>query len=346
MWNLREVHQPNGRPDWLASTRNDVAYLLERAFEEINLGENKVFDPKEKKLEDPLGVCLENLVALEKTDLKELEVQALQAEGFSWLAVDCTYDLSREVAARALGPLAVALGVAGPLKIEGEEGASTPEEIRAAYDQLVLVVRPIVRGEGGSVLDVRTAVEDIGKLQPDRSGTLRLLRATNVLLERAGGRSSLDYVRALQRSLAQRSVGFALDAVLEDSNGRVVGAGLKTRLLIATPEQAQELLVWAVENQHEAVARRDEIPLAALEWIADHGLPGGTGTPGELGEVEEEWCARLVELISGVRGPVATASARALSEVTGRPATIRPEVWLTWWRWERPTPEAAEDVPK
>lgn len=340
VWNLREVHQPSGRPDRVARTRSDVAYLLQVAFEQLDIGQNLALEGEERRLDDPLGVCLENLLALERTDAGDPVDQPFQAEGFAWLAVDCTYGLSREAAVRGLRPLAAELGVTEPVTVD-PEAAATPAEIDAAFEDLVTAARPIVRGEGGSALDVRSSVEAIGALLPDRAGTLRLLRATNVLMERARGRAALEPVAALQRSLARRAVGLALEEVLADPEGLVRAAGLRTRLELAAPEQADELLVWALEDPHEDVARAEEVQRTAVAWIAERGLPRSAGGPRALGDYELRWCERLTRLLAERRGPEAVGAAGALARITGRPATIRPEAWLAWWRWERPGAQEA-----
>ena len=337
IWNLREVHKPNGRPRREARTQSDVAYSLQQLVSSLQLGANPALESKPKTIRDPLGKCFENVVALSKSSLKEDMTVGLQAEGFAWLAVDCTYALSRERAARALGPLAARLGVKAALP--APEAPSSPEDIASAYETLVVACSPIVRGEGGSSLDVRAACEAIGELQPDRAGTLRLLRAANVLLEHGGKRTSLDALRGLQRSLAKRAVSLALGEVLDDPDGRVLAAGITVRLGLEG-EDGEALLRWVLGDPHEGVENLEELALAAVGWVGAHGLPAQAtpedgAPPEDEGARRERWTEVFLQLLGTVEGRLVPACSRALAMLTGRPASLRPEEWFHWWRFER-----------
>ncbi len=337
MWNLREVHEPNGRPRRKAKTQSDAAYLMERTLRTLELGANESAKAEEKPLADPLGTCFSNLVALSECDATKDMSAALMAEGFAWLAIDCTYALSRDRAARAMGPLAARLKVDKALPPPAEPAAT--DDITTAYQTLVVAAGPIVRGERGSSLDVRDAALAIGALQPDRAGTLRLLKATNVLLEEGGKKSALDPLRGLQRSLAKRALALALHEGMDDEDGRVVAAILNSRLMLEG-ENKEKLLEWTLATPHEGLRNSPELALEAIEWIAANGLPAQV--PQEDGSLaldegarNERWTGAFIQMLGEVQGQLVPACSRALARLTGHPATIRPEEWLAWWRWER-----------
>ena len=343
VWNLREVHEPSGKPRRRARTRSDAAYVLQRTLRTLSIGDEQDNEAEERPIRDPFGTCFENVRALADCNLDKDMTAGLMAEAFAWLAVDCTYVLSRERAARTLGPLAVRLEVEKALP-PPEEPAG-PEELRRAYETLVLAAAPVVRGEGGSVLDVRAACEGIGELRPDRQGSLRLLRAANVLLEEGSGSSALDPLRGLQRSLARRAVAFALHTGMEDGDGRVVAGFLSARLRLAG-EDREGLLEWTLASPHEGLRHFEDLALEAVNWIARNGLPpqrlrgDGQGLPSEALR-RDRWIQAFIEMLAEVEGPLLAACSRALGKLTGRPATLRPEEWLAWWRWERPDAPAA-----
>jgi len=343
VWNLREVHEPSGRPRREARTQSDAAYILQRALRSLSLDDEEDDQGELRPIRDPLGTCFSNVIALAECDLEKDRNAGLMAEAFAWLAVDCTYALSRERAARALGPLAVRLEVdkaqAPP------ENPAGPAELTRAYETLVLAAAPVVRGEGGSALDVRKACEEIGELLPDRQGTLRLLRAANVLLEEGSGGSALDPLRGLQRSLARRAVAFALHTGMEDPDGRVVGGFLSARLMLPG-EDREGLLEWTLASPHEGMVHFEDLALVAVNWIARNGLPpqrlrgDGQGLTNETVR-RERWVEAFIQMLGEVQGPLLPACSRALAKLTGRPASLRPEEWLAWWNWERPGAAAA-----
>jgi hypothetical protein len=359
IWNLRQVHNLDGTPRRQGRTQSDLDYLLQRSlssieFSQTSFSQTSFSETKPSTIHDPLGTCFKNVIALAKCNPDKDSVAALQAEGLGWLAVDCTYALSREEAARALGPLALRLEVLKAAEPDGEP--SGPEEIKSAFDTLVIVASPIVRGESGSVLDLREACEGIGAVRPDRAATLLLLKATNVLLEEGGSKTALDPLRGLQRSLARRAVAFALYEVMDDADGRVAAGGLASRLLLVD-EDREALLQAAIADPRQGLTHFEELALEAIEWIAANGLPRPPPSSPASEDWDEEdeaaqlerWCATLVQLLSVVRGRLHPATARALSRLTGRPATLRPELWSSWWLWERDGPSATtthDDAPE
>jgi hypothetical protein len=338
VWNLEQVHAPDGSPKRRANLRRDWEYLLGELFERTNFGgpERQAEAEREEKIEDPFGTCFENVLALEDCERDE-KVAGLQAAAFAWLAVDCTYVLSRERCVLALGDLAQALDLAGAATPPGGEPA-TAEAVKALFDELVATVREVVAAPdlaGSSLEDLAGRVR---ALPLDRQGALRLLRATNALLAKREGGAVLAPLRALRLDLARRSTGLALRAAYDDRHGRVRAAALEAGLR-AFPLERAALLRWAVSDPMEAVEARSEVSLRALQMVARYGLPESADEPPE--ELERSWRELLLQVLrSQVDGPHTIAACQALAKVTGQPPTILPEVWLA--RWRTSAPESGE----
>ena len=202
--------------------------------------------------------------------------------------------------------------------------------------------------------ELSEACAEVRALVLERQGALRLLRAANALLKGDTGYTALEPLRELRLELAGRCVGLALHLVLADPQGRVRAAGLEA-CVRSSPAKREELLRWALVGPMPDLPERDELTLRALELIASNGLP-----PAPAGQDsatrEQGWVALLlqaatplsaevlalspgrVELSAVDDGRITLAACRALARVTGRPTSLRPEVWMAWWRESSPGP--------
>ena len=345
VWNLQQVHEPDGTPRRVGRVQSDFGFLLQKFFELTNFSSQEMAKAKEKEIEDPLGECLENLLELEGCDQRKPKVQAAMVETYAWLAVDCTYVLSRERCTIELGDLARALEVEKAEALPSDAVPATPEQIGEVYDDLVSAAQPFLLSRGGSVRDLEEACDATSALVLDRAGALRLLRACNVLLARGGGQE-LEPLSALRLDLARRNVAQALAAVLEDEEGRVRAAGLAACVRLPEAERA-ELLRWALVDEMSGVRQRELVARTALDLLARDGLP----PPPESLDAEARagfervWIDLLIQVLQNdFGGMLSTSACKALAKISGRPLTVRPESWIEWWRLTSPPPASAGEA--
>jgi hypothetical protein len=330
VWNLEQLHAPDGSPKRRGNLKSELEYVLDDVFTRTNFGgeQFKAEAEKEERIEDPFGSCFENVLALAGCERDE-KVAGLQASAFAWLAVDCTYALSRERCVFALGDLAQALDLTKTPPAPAGEPASA-EAVKALFDELVSTVRQVVQSPELAGASLEQLAGRVRATPLDREGTLRLLRATSALLEQGENKAVLAPLRELRLDLARSCTTLALRSAYGDSNGRVRAAALEAGLR-AFPAERAERLLWAVTDSMEGVEARGEVSLRALELVGRLGLPPSADKPPE--ELERTWREFLLQVLRmQVDGPHTTAACRALARVTGEPPTIRPEVWLARWR--------------
>lgn len=342
VWNLEQLHESDGTPRRRGNLHGDFEFLLTQAFRKTNFGgpEFQARQSEEKRIKDPLGECLENVLELSEARRDE-RVAGLQAWAFAWLAVDCTYVLSRERCVLELGGLARDLRVpdAAPLP---EGAASTPAELEPHFDELLEVVRGVQAAPGLAGSSLADVCAKIRALPLDRNGALRLLRVANHLLQNGEDPPHLQPLRELRNVMAQRCVILALRAALADPSGRVRAAALDS-VLIAFPGERAQHLRWAVTDEMKGIEERGLVALRALELVAKNGLP-----PPPEGVAPEEqrraWEELLVQVLRlSLEGPHSAAACRALAKITGEPLTLRPEVWIA--RWQASVPPAPRGAP-
>jgi len=341
VWNLEQLHAPDGSPRRKADIKGDLEYMVFEVARETNFGgpEFQAETGKEERIQDPFATCFENVLQLGRCSRDE-KVAALQATAFAWLAVDCTYVLSRERCVLELGELAQALDLAAAPPAPGGEPLS-PEAVKTAFDELVGTVRQVAAAPGLAGDALVQEADRVRALNLDRKGALRLLRATQALLEGDERADVLAPLRALRLDLARRCTILALRAALEDPNGRVRAAALES-CVRAFPDERAERLRWAVVDPMEGVEGRTEVSLRALQLLARYGLPPSGDVP--PAEFERGWRELLLQILRlQVDGPHTIAACRALAKITGQPQTLLPEVWLARWRETEP-PAAPEET--
>ena len=352
--NLREVHHPDGRPKRVGVVRNDLQYLLGTALGRLNVRAEQLRVGKEKEIEDPLGVCFQNVLGLADCDRDETRVLLLQAEMFGWLAVQDTYALTRERCLLELADVGRRLGVREPAPLRPVDGAegelpppAGPEEIAAVLSGLVRAARPLLgataaaddpfaevaapdaAAEGEALSRACAAARD---LPLDLDGARRLLDA---LIGLSGGdaleRPALEPLRRLRDDVARRIVANAFAGGLDDPEPRVRAAALAGLVRLAGGVGAT-VLERGLHDPDPLVVRR------TARLVRRFGLPpaggAGSGEPAAAEAAardEERWLRLLVERAQSLDGPVSVAACRALAAVTGRPESLRPETWLTWW---------------
>ncbi len=338
VWNLEQVHEPDGTPRRVGRLRSDLWYVVDTFLERSHYAGEDLRNRGDEKIEDPLGECLENLVELGACK-DDQHVVALKVASFAWLAVDCTNVLSRERCALELGPLGRELGLRELPALPAEGEAAGPDQVKTAFEALASASRASAQGTG-TTADLREACASAQALVLGREGALRLLRASNVLLERDRGAPALEALRELRLELARRCMALALRQALADPDGLVRAAALESAVRVA-PEQRSELLRWALTDPLE-IPHRPDVAVRALALISRYGVP-----PAAAGEDPETalraWQELLIEVLRGkgawsvqvdsaAEGQLSLWTCRALSRISGRPGSLRPEVWLAWWR--------------
>ncbi|MEQ1893954.1 MAG: hypothetical protein ABL998_15545 [Planctomycetota bacterium] len=334
-FNLAELHDAEGRPARRGTLRSPIGYLFNETLRSSNFRGGAALDeaePKEERIEDPLGSCLENVLDLAACTrdggAADEKVLGLQVENFAWLVKDCTYVLTRERCASELGRLVVWLD---PAKAPTPEGTSASAEVVAAtFEQLATCVTEVRAAPdmAGTALAERCAALDA--LVLEREGALRCLRGVNKLLAPGERGAVLAPLRALRLSLARRNLVLGLRAALEDPEGRVRAAALDSAVR-AFPAERHALLHGVLATPPE-VPEFELVTARALALIARYGAPSAPEGV-EPARDTAEWvdlCIRILR--SALDGPNSTAACAALAKLTGEPPTVMPEVWVARWR--------------
>jgi hypothetical protein len=327
--NLEELHDSSGSPQRLADLHGDLEHLLLAGFEHTNFGGEDFRQGlrEKKRVADPYGACLENVLALASVRRDE-RVAMAQAMTFAWLAVDCTYVLSRERCVLELGEVLADIGLGGtPVEVPAEP--ASPEQVGAAIGVLIEALRGWLAAPalGSAALD--EACGALAALPLDREGALRGTRAAQVLLDGRERVAALAGLHRLRLDLARRCAGQAVLEARQDASGRVRAAALRVGVQVF-PDQRGAWLRSAVAEFPLGVTELDELWLAALDLLARNGLPPGEGDDATR---LAAWNEALIELLLRQgSGRVSLAVTRALARLNDRPREPRPEVWLTWWR--------------
>lgn len=329
--NLRALHEEDGRVRRVAVVQSDFGFTFRQLLRTLSFRGGGLAEPAPEAVDDPNGTSLENLIALGRASGDDERTLGLQAELFSWLAVDCEYVLSRERAVIELGDVGARLGLSEPVRPPDEQKATRPAEAVGWLRDLRAAVDPLLaRGaQGGSAEAVAQAVGAIDVTVLDRDGARRLLEATNVWRDVSGfSRPELRPLRELRLELARRSVELALAQSLFDPAGRVRAAAIEACVALGGNRSPRLLRAGLTDGDPEVVA-------AALRVLERHGVPGEP-EPEFADDAEgyrDAWIALVVRLLRVVPdGTVSVAACRALERITDAGLRdLRPEVWIAWW---------------
>ena len=342
--NLRNLHDAEGRVKRVAAVESDFGYLMRQFLASMRFqGNDNAFAAKEKRLDDPNLESLENLIALGEEPSDDDRVVGLQAELFSWLAVDCNYALSRERATLNLHRVGRALGLEDPSKPLEEEQATQPGIALEWLRGLREALEPFLSGQtsGYSPTQAADAIGAVDVTALDLDGARRLLRATNVWFEsKRFQEPSLSSLRELRRELAKRSVELALARALSDPHPFVRAAALESCVRLSDNKLPRLLRAALSEADPEIVVR-------ALRLLAEYGVPTKIEPDfgGDAIDYLDAWIDLVMRLLRvAPDGPVAVAGCKALARITEAGfEDLRPEVWADWWE-EYNAELAAEEV--
>ena len=345
--NLHEVHSPSGLVSYRGHVKNDLEYALTRAFQggPLRIEGLADFGTTEVTIEDPLGVCLENQLALAEMDSSDRLIAGLQVEAFGWLAVDDQYVLGRERAMLELGKHAERLGVEGPAA--APKGAATAEQLSpllAALAKAGLGALPATLTDLGTDLlemtesgDLATAMAAVRALPIDRNGALRVLAVCDVLIERSSelevaNANTLDELGLLQENMQRIVISEALASGIGDPAAQVRLATLQVCLNLPNGIPLGLMNIFATDPDKQVVA-------LALDWVRDHGIPQPiAGTSEEDAEaLRLGWIDFLVGQTQSAQGIVSTKACGALGAVSeANFVSVRAEDWTAWWRTGNP----------
>jgi hypothetical protein len=340
VWNLRQVHDFDGSPKHVGNVKSDLRFVVDQAVVTTGFAGKDLLVGTEERIEDPRSVCLENLIELGDCE-RDARTLALQAEMYSWLAVDDPYALARERAVQELAEVGQALGIGSPAPFDPDQEPAKPLDVGGALKDLIATGEAVLaeRAGGEEEAALAQACREAEALPYDRDGARRMLSATTILL---GGRDysagAMQPLRSLQLHTARLAVRYALAASLSDKDERVRAAGVQSVDRIQEHRDARLLLAAladrspVVQQRALVLIRRHGLPLAQDAGPApDPGTPPPTPAP-ELEATRETFLQELVRRAQSLEGPVSVAACRALGKVSGAGFdSLRPEEWGLWW---------------
>ncbi|HED66847.1 MAG TPA: HEAT repeat domain-containing protein [Planctomycetes bacterium] len=342
-YNLKEVHHPDGRTKRRGAVHSAWQHVLSQAFRFSIEGAPKfAFGDEERRIDDPLGVCFENLRQL-LHDYRGENALGIEVEMVSWLGGDCEYRLSREACALSLAKLGERVGVRRPLSLaEGVEPQGS-DEVAARIEAILRATRGLVTSgaDEPEPPGLSAVCAEADRRPLDREGARRLLAACNVLLETVGiERAGVEPLVDLRKRLEVVCVGLTLGVMLEDPDPRVRAAAFRSWISLTAGRDAD-----ALER-----AYGDPDPMVLLEAVrslARRGAPVPEGaTAAELQSVRDLWMERLAMLLGRLLdGPLLVACCQAMSNLSGEPADLHPEVWVAWWEERRESQTPADTRP-
>jgi len=331
VWNLRQVHYPDGRAKYVGDVRWEIEHLLVMAFDSTALGTPDFIGGEQDAIKDPFKVCLKNLNELAKCNRDNPKTRARMVEMYTWLAGDCTYSLSRERCAVELGELGTRTGLKAPRVLGPDATPATALEVGELVPLLFNEATPLVGGQDTPELRKQLAdrCRTIEALTLDRDGARRLLRVTNILLSRwrVQRRESVEPLLRLHLDLEKQCIALALGDLLGDENPRVRAAAIRSAIDV-TGNSSPQLLARAFQDPSV------EVVVAAIRSLAENGVPRPSrkGDPDLYFRTERFWIEQVIELLRlGTGGQLAVAGCQAMSRLTGEPPDLHPEVWIVWW---------------
>lgn len=331
VWNLREVHYPDGRAKYVGDLRVDFEHLLLQSFDQTALGSPEFLGTEQKAIKDPFKACLKNVNGLSKCNRENPKTRARMVEMFAWLTGDCTYALSRERCVLELGDLGERVGVKEPKLLNPNAGPATALEVGEQVPLLFSDASPLVAGQDTPELRQTLAARcaQIGSMTLDREGAYRLLRVTNILLGRwrVERREAVDPLLRLHLDLERQCIALALGEALVDENPRVRAAAIRAGVQV-TKNDSPELLLRALQDPSL------EVRLEVMLSLREHGAPPPPQkrNPDMVFRSEAFWINQVVNILrAGTGGPLAVAGCKAMARLTGEPRDLRPEAWIVWW---------------
>lgn len=331
VWNLDQIHTPEGKHRFSASLAGDLEYLIEFGLFR-RFGRESGLGGEPEPLLAPADRCLEELLELASFSPRQDEVAALQIAWFARLAVEDPWTLSRERCVLELGPLGAHCGAGAPRALEEGQTPLGPDEVGALIARLVAAERARIAGEQGASAALEEAVRRAREATLDVPGGFRVLRAVTALLG-PRGRAGKDALASLEKDLEGRLVRLALARSLGDEAPRVRAAALRASVECGGPALIAGFLLQLEREPAE------DVLVTLCDLVREHGLPPDPPglSPSDAAEVRRRQIAGLEALaVSHENGTVRVRAMEALAAaLPGAPTSLREEDWVRWSRERR-----------
>jgi hypothetical protein len=345
--NLDELHWSDGRHKRTGTLWTNYEYAVHVGLRGLVSGlGGKPQEEAATKIDDPLKDCVNNLAELVDYSDSDPEIVAQKVEYCSRLAVDDSWNLTREIAVRELGRQGARLQLAQhpPRKPVGEP--ASVDMVREALRRLINACGPVLKGGAVSAeqsAEFAASCDAIDALDLDRQGALRMLRSVTIIESARGDNPRLAPLHALSLDLQRTCVRMALDAAVNDAppsiaggtnpgwnNPRVRGAAIEA-FVMAYGEPAY-LHFLSELSPRDADA---EHLLALLRLVKARGFPQPPpdAKPEDRERAERQWSETMMRLATEYpEAPVRIAAMGALAKIGGRASySLREEDWQTWW---------------
>jgi hypothetical protein len=329
-YNLRELHEEDGRHKRVAALMGEVEYAYRFGMGAVLRAINKpelVKDPE--KVKDPLDSCVSNLVALSKFNPDNEGVAEIQIETFARIAAEDPWQISRQISLHQLGKAGERLKLADQAWLEPSPPFASPEDVR---DALSVMLQSLARPrEGITPPDLAQACAAMAALNLDLDGARRALPAAAVLMKREGSRSAKHKpLENLVLDLERRVVRLSLIRGASDSSPLVRATAVEASVRALGSERlAMEILRLGRGDEAE------EVHLMILTLLRARGLPQTDfEAQPKLGQSQRDGQLALVYGIA-VGHPadrVRISAMMTLGAVSGAGfLSLREEDWQAWW---------------
>lgn len=329
-YNLRELHEEDGRHKRIAVQMSDFEYMFRFGFGGLlkrDSDESTAKDPE--RIKDPLSVCVENLEALAECNFDDENTAAIQIESFARIAALDPWQISRQFSLHELGKAGERLELAAHPWIEPSGPPATPEAVRDALSGLM---QALARPQPGVTLpELQPACAAMAALQLDLDGARRALSASALLLDREPKRSPNRAALAeLLHDMERRVIHLSLARGAADASPHVRAVAVEASVRALGDERlALEILRLGRQDEPE------EVYLTVLALLRARGLPQTSVDDGaNPAQSQREGQLELVYDIA-VGHPVDRVRVSAMSTlgaVSGSGfQSLREEDWQAWW---------------
>jgi len=329
-YNVRELHEEDGRHKRIAVQMSDFEYVFRFGFAGLIQRDSEQTTAKEpERIKDPLSVCVDNLQALSECDSSDTKIGAIQIETYARLAALDPWQISRQYCLHELGKAGERLKLAEHPWVEPVVPAATPEAVRDALSGLM---QALARPEAGiSLPELQPACAAMTALNLDLDGARRALSAAALLLERQGRRSpNRVELGRLVLELERRVIHLSLARGASDASPYVRAAAVEASVRALGSERlAREILRLGREDEAE------EVHLMVLALLRVRGLPQTsieTGTDPAQSQREGQLELLYDIAVGHPADRVRVSAMSTLGAVSGAGfRSLREEDWETWW---------------
>jgi len=354
--NLDSLHGPGGRHRYSAELTSPWRQTVAKVQGSLMAEAQPASSAKvRKRVRNPSGRILEELLDLASFEPSSPSVQASQVRAYAWLGLVDPSVLVRERSFLELRGHVQRLQLEAPPEVLDPEEVVDPAEllhlVRGLYDSAAPVLE---KGEAMTPTeraDLEATLELIGERSYDEEGGRRLLEAlANLFDGRDPERPELAPLLELSDQLQADLVGQALAGGLRDEAPSVRAAAFRTaHAAYGDAFLAEALVCLDAGTRLQGLDRfgllrprpeDEEVFMATFELVAEHGLPSGDPWGVGMGEGPAGIRRLTLELVVlrialdytvyGDRARTAALLALLAIEPEG-PRTLRAEDWQVWW---------------